>query len=175
MTHQPSFPRPGSQLGLTSPPGDLLLTTLKDVSTPPRNREDIMKEVLSFITDSFQVLSLHPLVGFAIVGIAYTWVLTYQALREAKVLGRPQKIALLSVLAATMQAPLPFVMAFRITVPDRHDARRGWIAGLEVLFFLVALSCALTRRGPARWLIALSSIVFLVFTGFMYLVTGIQF
>ncbi len=119
------------------------------------------------------VLVMLPIIGAAIVGIAYTWVLTYQEVREAKVLEWPQTIALLSVLAATMQVPLPFVMALFFIDPP--NPKIGWIAGLEVLFFLVSLPCALKRKGPARWWLALSSIFFLAFTGLIYLVSQIHF
>jgi hypothetical protein len=139
-----------------------------------------MEEVLWFITSSFQILLLHPLVGLAIVSIAYTWVLTYKEVREAKLLEWPQTIALLSVVATTMQVPLPFVMAFI----EPHDPKLGWMGAPrkeaflllpEVLFFLVAMPCALIRKGAARWCLAFSSIVFLVFTGFIYLISGIRF
>lgn len=147
-----------------------------------------MQEVLFFISLSRQILSMHPLVGLAIVGIAYTWLLTYQEVREAKVLGWPRTIALVSVLAATMQALLPFVMAWEqamferthfradsLSYIDTPDPLPRWIARLEVLFFLVSLPCALTRKGLPRWLLALSSIVLLVFTGFFYMVSQIRF
>lgn len=134
-----------------------------------------MHEVLWFIISSCEMLLVHPIVCAAIVGIAYTWVLTYREVREAKVLKRRQKIALLSVVAATMQAPLPFVMAFISLFIDRHNPKMGWIAGLEVVFFLISLPCALTRKGLARWCLALSSIVLLVFTGFVYAVSQWEF
>jgi hypothetical protein len=119
------------------------------------------------------LLMTFPIVVVATVGIAYIWVLTNQEVREAKVLKWPQTIALLSVLAATMQVPLPFVMAFFSIGPS--NPKLEWIAGLEVLLFLVALPCALKRKGLVRWWLALSSIFFLALTGFIYLVSGIQF
>ena len=120
------------------------------------------------------VFALLPITIVAIVGLAYTWVLTYQEVRAVKVLAWPQKIALLSVLAVTMQVLLVFVMFFFFIGPTDHRTI-GWIAGLDVLFFLVALPCALMRRGPARWLLAFSSIYFSAFAGFGYMVSGIQF
>ena len=147
-----------------------------------------MQEVSFFISSFFQILSMHPLVGLAIVCIAYTWALTYQEMREAKVLGWRQTIALLSVLAVTMQALPPFAMVWEHTRFERTHFRAdslssidapdpliGWIAGLEVLFFFVSLPYALTRKGLARWLLTASSIVFLAFTGFFYLISQIRF
>jgi hypothetical protein len=119
------------------------------------------------------VVVMLPIIGVAIAGIAYTWVLTYREVREAQVLEWPQTIAFLSVLAVTMQAPLPFVMALFFIDPPNPKIR--WIAGFEVLFFLVSLPCALKRKGPARWWLALSSIFFLVFTGFIYIVSQMKF
>ncbi|MGA7343060.1 MAG: hypothetical protein WBE72_00245 [Terracidiphilus sp.] len=117
---------------------------------------------------------LLPITIVAIVGLAYAWVLTYQEVRAAKVLEWPQTIALLSVLAVTMQVVLHFGMTFFFFgTTDRRTI--GWIAGFEVLFFLIALPCALKRKGPVRWLLALSSIYFLAFAGFGYMVSGIQF
>ena len=130
---------------------------------------------LWFIISSCEMLLVHPIVGLAIVGIAYAWVVTYRELRKANVLEWPQKIALLSVVAATMQVPIPFVLAFIVLFNDRHSPTMGWIAGLEVLFFLVSLPCALTRKGLARWCLAFSSIVLLVFTGFVYALSQWEF
>jgi len=120
------------------------------------------------------VFVMLPVIGVVIVGIAYTWVLTYQEVREAEVLEWPQTIALVSVLAATMQAPLPFVMALFFIDPHNQRALER-IAGLEVLFFLVALPCALKRKGLAQWGLTLSSIFFLALTGLIYLVSQWQF
>lgn len=128
-----------------------------------------------FIISSCQILLVHPIVFLAIVGIAYTWVVTYRELRKANVLEWPQKIALLSVVAATMQVPIPFVLAYNAVFVDRHSPTMGWIAGLEVPFFLVSLPCAFTQKGLARWCLALSSIVLLVFTGFVYVVSQWEF
>jgi hypothetical protein len=120
------------------------------------------------------VIMLLPITIVAIVGLAYTWVLTYQEVRAVTVLEWPQKIALLSVLAVTMQVVLYFAMFFFLigTIDQRAI---GWITGLEVLFFLVSLPCALKRKGPARWWLVFVSIYFLGFAGFIDLVSGIQF
>jgi hypothetical protein len=147
-----------------------------------------MQEFLFFISSSGQILLMHPLVALAIVCIAYTWVLTYLQVREAKGPAWHQTITLASVLSPTIQALLPFVMLWEhtrferahfrpnsLSSVDAPDPVIGWIAGLEVLFFLVSLPCALTRKGVARWLLASSSIFFLALTGFFYLVMQIRF
>lgn len=117
---------------------------------------------------------LLPITIVAIGGLAYSWVLTYEEMRAVKVLARPQTIALLSVLAVTMQVLL-FVVMFSFSIGTIERRAIHWTAGLEVPFFVVALPCALMRKDPARWWLALSSIYFLALAGFGYLVSGIQF
>jgi hypothetical protein len=120
------------------------------------------------------VIVFLPLTIGVIVGLAWTWFLTFREVRAAGVLEWPQTIAILSELAVTMQVLLFFAMFFFFTSPvDQRTI--AWITGLEVLFFLIALPCALKRKGPTRWYLVVSSIYFLTFAGFGYLVSGIQF
>jgi len=124
--------------------------------------------------ENFMLITLLPVTIAAIAGLIYTWVLTCEQVRAVKALAWPQTIALLSVLAVTMQALLFFAMiSFAMGAINRPMI--DWTAKLEVLFFLVALPCALIRKGPARWILALAAIYFLAVAGFVYLVSGIQF
>jgi hypothetical protein len=118
--------------------------------------------------------ALLPVTIAAIVGLAYTWVLTYEEVRAVKVLEWPQRIALLSVIAVTVQVLLFVVMCSFFIGSIDHRAI-GWTAGLEALSFLVALPCAVKRRGAARWWLAFSSIYFLAMAGVGYLGSEIQF
>lgn len=118
------------------------------------------------------VFVLLPVTLAAIVGLAYTWILTYREVRAARAVEWPQKIALLSVTAVSVQVVLFFGMLFNLSNDQRMI---GWIMGIEVLLFLVAVPCAVIRKGFARWWLAFSSIYFLAFAGFVYLVSGIQF
>ena len=120
------------------------------------------------------VIVFLPLTLVVIAGLAWTWVLTYREVRAASALEWHQTIALFSELAVTMQVLLFFAMFFFLVSPVGHRTI-AWITGLEVLFFLIALPCALIRKGPTRWWLAVSSIYFLAFAGFGYLVSGIQF
>jgi hypothetical protein len=117
---------------------------------------------------------LLPLTLAVVVGLAWTWVLTYRELRATEGIRRPQTIALLSELAVTLQALLFFAMAFFLIGPIQRRATAS-IAALEVLLFLIAVPCAILRKGPTRWFLAVSSVYFLALAGFAYLVSGIQF
>ena len=118
------------------------------------------------------VLVLLPVVCLAILAITLSWVFTFREIRAAEAFGWLQAIALASVLAVTIQATLPFVMLFMI---DPHSPRIDLIAVLAGVLFLIALSCSLIRKGPARWLLAPSSLLLALLTGFIDLVSGIQF
>ncbi|HTV83263.1 MAG TPA: hypothetical protein VME18_11480 [Acidobacteriaceae bacterium] len=110
-------------------------------------------------------LPLPPLTGAALVGIVCAWFLTVQELRAAQALTRSQKIALLSVLAASLRVVLFFTVPFldrrrEFPNPPRPSAI-GRIAVIEVLLFLVFAPCDFARRGLPRWWLALASLVFL--------------
>jgi hypothetical protein len=115
-----------------------------------------------------------PVTLFAVAGLGYTWLLTYREVRAAEVLARPQIIALLSESAVTAQALLFIVMLFCFIGPANQRAIE-WIARLESLCFIVAVPCALIRKGPTRWWLSVSSLYFLALSGFGYLASSIQF
>jgi|SRR5580658_3489585 uncharacterized Tic20 family protein len=115
-----------------------------------------------------------PITFMAIVGLVYAWALTDKEMRAVKVCGRTETIALLSVFAVTMQVLLLVVMfSFGIGTIERGAIEL--VSGFELLFFLLALPCALMRKGPVRWWLALASIYFMALGGFVYLVSGIEF
>jgi hypothetical protein len=117
---------------------------------------------------------MFPITIVAIVGFVYTWALTLQEIRASKEWEWPHTIALVGAAAATLQVPLPFLMALFFV--DPHDQKDlALSAGLEVLLFMVALPCAFRRKGLLRWFLALSSVFFLALTGFVYAISQWQF
>jgi len=120
------------------------------------------------------IFLLLPVVGFAFVGFAYAWFVTYREMRTAKSLDRTQTAAFIGLLAATMQIPLPFVMALFFVDPHNQKGL-AWLTGLEVVFFLVSLPGAFARKGPIRWWLVGSSIFFLALTAMIYFVSGWSF
>ena len=119
------------------------------------------------------LLMLLPIVCVAIVGIAYVGVTTFQEVREAEAVGWPRAIALVSVIGVALEIPIPFVMALFFI--DPYNPKIGWLAGLEVLLFVISLPCALKGKGLVRWWLALSSVLFLGISGSIYLVSEWQF
>jgi hypothetical protein len=115
-----------------------------------------------------------PITVIAVGSLIYAWFLTSAEVRAVKVYGRSQTIALLSVFAVTMEILLIVVM-LSLGIGIIQGDTIGWITGAELLFFLVALPCALMRKGLVRWCLAFASIYFMAIGGFLYAVSGIQF
>jgi hypothetical protein len=119
------------------------------------------------------VFVLLPIVFIAVAGLAYVWLLTFREVRAAKAFGRPQTIRLVGLLASTALAPLPYLMVFFV---DPHNQKYlAWSMKFAVLLFLLSLPGAFLRKGLIRWGLVLSSIFFLGFTAFIYLISGWQF
>jgi uncharacterized membrane protein len=120
------------------------------------------------------VFALLPLVFAAVVGLAYAWFVTVLDVRAAGTLDWPRTIAVASLLASTALVPLPLVMVLFFI--DPHDQKGiAWSMAIAVLLFVLSLPGAFVRKGPLRWGLVLSSIFFLGFVGFVYLVSGWQF
>lgn len=117
------------------------------------------------------VIVLLPVTLAAILGLAYAWVLTYREVRAAMAQSWRQTVAWLSVGAVTLQVLLFVAMIFFLS----NERTIDWLAGGELVLFLIALPCAVLRKGFARWCLAFSSIYFLTFAGFIYIVSGIRF
>jgi hypothetical protein len=119
------------------------------------------------------IFAMLPIALLAFAGVGFAWFLLFQELREAKVIGWRQAIALAGAAAATLQIPLPFLMPFLIDPHDQKDlALFSW---LEVLFFLIALPSAFRWKGLLRWGLVLTSLFFLVLTGAIYAMSQWQF
>jgi hypothetical protein len=117
-----------------------------------------------------------PLTILAIASLLYAWVLTHRELRAVDCKGRTETIALLSVFTVTMEILLVVVMfSFSFGIGIIAGDAIGWVTGVEVLFFLLALPCAIMRKGLARWCLVFSSIYFMAIGGMMYVASGIQF
>ena len=114
-----------------------------------------------------------PIAVACLAGIVWAWRVTLADLRDAEMAGWRRAVSLASVLAATLEMPLPFVL-----VALSGNGHSPWVVRIEVLaaaLAIVALATSLMRRGATRWLLALSAIFFFLFTSFVYLVTGLTF
>ncbi len=120
------------------------------------------------------IFELIPIALIALAGVALNWVLTYAELRQASGFKWPQAMTLGSMLAATLQVPLPFVMIVGYTA-QRNEKFVDWCAVLGVVLFVLAMWCVVRRRGLARWWLLFSAVACLVFAGLVDLVTGITF
>jgi len=119
------------------------------------------------------VFQLLPIALAAVAGLAYAWFVTVRELRMAKAIGWRQTTALVSLLAATALAPMPYVTVYFI---DPHDQKGlAWSMKFAVLFFLLSLPGAWLRKGLLRWGLILGSIFFLGFTSLIYAISGWQF
>jgi hypothetical protein len=91
---------------------------------------------------------MFPMFGLAIVGIGVAWSETYAELRQGKLPRWRRNTALASILALIVQAAL-FIAFFFVFL--LHAGSLAWVIRGEILFFLIALPCALTRTSPSRW------------------------
>jgi hypothetical protein len=108
----------------------------------------------------------------AVLGLGYAWVLTVREMRAPDTSPTRKTLAWVSVIAVTAQALL--IGAIYLLFSTNHPAI-GRIAVVEVVLFLVAVPSAILRKGFARWWLILCSLYFLVFAGFVWVVSGIQF
>ena len=115
---------------------------------------------------------LMPVTLAALAGLIYAWVLTYRESRAAEAPGWRQTVAWLSVGAVTLQVLLFAGMYFFFSNGQRAI---NSIAEIEVLLVLIAVPCAVMRKGFARWWLIFSSVYFLAFAWFIYIVSGIVF
>lgn len=120
------------------------------------------------------VIVFLPLTLAVVVGLVWTWVLTFREMRAVATREWRQTVAVISELAVSVQLVLLFVEFFLLIHPiDQRFI--AWITWSEALLFFIAVPCALIRKGPTRWFLAVSAFYFLAFTGFVYAVSGIQF
>jgi len=105
--------------------------------------------------------------------IFWAWLVTAGELGETQLAAWRRTISLVSVTAATILAPLPYVLVFLIN--DPHTRWVGWIEGIAGGLTAVALPTSLMRKGATRWALALASIFFFLLTSFLYAVTGLTF
>jgi hypothetical protein len=117
------------------------------------------------------VIFLLPVTLIAVLGLAYAWVLTAREMRAPDTSPTRKSLAWASVIAVTAQVLLYGAMLFFLTNHPAIDR----IAAAEVALFLIALPCAILRKGFARWWLILTSLYFVVFAGFVWMVSGIQF
>jgi|SRR5580658_7674036 hypothetical protein len=96
----------------------------------------------------------------ALVGIVYGWSKSYDEVRNADLRPWRRTLAMVGILAVTLQAAL-FIAIW--TPLGRHNTLVAWLTRGEALFFLVALPCALTRKDRSRWWLLFSSTVLAVF------------
>jgi cytochrome bd-type quinol oxidase subunit 2 len=96
----------------------------------------------------------------ALAGIAYVWSKTYDEVRNTALRPWPRTLAIVGIFAVTVQAAL-FIAIW--TPLGRHDMLVAWFTKGEAFFFLIALSCALTRKDRSRWWLLFSSTALAVF------------
>jgi hypothetical protein len=120
------------------------------------------------------IFAMLPIALLALAGVGFAWFLLFRELREAKVMGWRQAIALAGAAAATLQIPIPFLMA--VFFIDPHNQKNlALFSWLEVLFFVIALPSAFRWKGLLRWGLVLTSLFFLVLTGAIYATSQWQF
>ena len=120
-----------------------------------------------------------PFFCLAIAGVVYTWIVILQELRQGLPVGWRRTTGLAGVLAATVQLGL-FVAAFEIvgkaTSADGRVHTDVWtLLRWEAVLAVIAIGCALTRKGPTRWWLLYASVALAGSTGFVWVVSGIVF
>lgn len=108
----------------------------------------------------------------ALLGLAYAWVLTVREVRAPDTAPKRRKLAWLSVLVVTGQVALFGIMSLFLL---HNRLAADCVAVGEVALFLFALPCAIARQGLVRWWLILTSVYFMAFTGFVWVLTGIRF
>jgi len=119
-------------------------------------------------------LLILPFTIIAILGLVYTWIVTYEEVRAVKSLKWPKMLGLLCVLAVSIQLVL-FVWNLSCFLGSIDRSGIEWSAKLQIPCLFVAVPCAFERKGVTRFLMILSSIYFMAIAGFSFLVSGIQF
>lgn len=114
-----------------------------------------------------------PVIAVAFFGLAWSWRVTWEELRNGALAPWRRTAARMSILAVTAQLVLMIVMIVLATRPQNRSVPR--LALIEGFFCVIALSCAVTRTNRSRWWLLFGSLVFGGFSGFVFLVSQITF